>query len=296
MEIINNGQITPHRLHALIRLVPRLDNPTREDLLNLLQPPGLISNQDAAKAIYGAARQHNLIDEDTNGKKMIKLHAQVGTSENIETVEGFRTYMRQQLLGVEDDNADNYLLNLFTAWYAVQNERVFQHSKKDTITRFNIELFPQEDADNPDQGRAFNEVKFNAWLPWAVFLGFGWSMRLGSTDILMPDAYARVEALLPELFAGEKAAVPFRTFAVRLKKRCPELDGGRLFEKCWQASRGAEVRGNRLSLMLSTALRVLHQSGQIELARQADATDVWQLYPAEGQPISQVTHIQRKEG
>jgi hypothetical protein len=294
MEIINNGQITPHRLHSLVRLVSRLDSPTREELLNLLQPPGLIDNQDAAKAVYGAARQHNLIYEQADGDKKVTLHPDLSCSAKVESVEAFRAYMRQQLLGIDDDGKDNYLLNLFTAWYVVQNERVFQHSKRETIMRFNAELYPQEEADDQDQGRAFNEVKFNAWLPWATFLGFGWSMRFGPTDMLMPDSYDRLKALVPDLLSEEEKFVPFGIFAGRLAKACPELDGGKLFEMCWQASRGAEIRGNRLSLMLSTALRVLHKSGKIELMRQPDATDMWQLYPAEGYPISQITHIRLK--
>jgi hypothetical protein len=294
MEIINNGQITPHRLHALVRLVSRLDDPTKEDLLNLLQPPGLIDNQDAAEAVYGAARRHNLIFEQADGNKKVTLHPDLSSSAEVESVEGFRAYVRQQLLGIDDDGKDNYLLNLFTAWYAVQNEWVIQHTKRETIVRFNAELYPQEETDDQGQGRAFNNVKFNAWLPWAAFLGFGWSMRFGATDVLMPDAYDRLKVLLPDLLSEEEKFVPFGKFAGRLTKACPELDGGKLFEMCWQASRGAEVRGNSLSLMLSTALRVLHGSGQIELRHQPDATDVWQLYSAEGHPIGQITHIRLK--
>lgn len=291
MEIINNGQITPHRLHALVRLVSRLENPSRDDLLNLLQPDKLIPNQDAAKAVYGAAKQHLLVTDEGNNN--VTLHVDVGSKDSIESVEDFRAYMRQRLLGIEDDGADNYLLNFFTAWYAVQNERILQTTKREIITRFTQELFPQE-HDMPEQGRAFNEVKFNAWLPWATFLGFGWAMKLGTTEILVPDANDRLKALLPTLLPQAEELVAFRDFATRLIKTCPELDGGSLFEKCWQASRGAEIRGNQLSLMLSTGLRTLHHTGYIELVRQADATDIWRLYPAEGYSIQEITHIRLK--
>jgi hypothetical protein len=67
-----------------------------------------------------------------------------------------------------------------------------------------------------------------------------------------------------------------------------------LFERCWEASRRGEVRGNRLSLMLSTALRVLHASGEIELSYRSDSAATWTLFPAQSH-IGQVTHVARKE-
>jgi hypothetical protein len=79
-----------------------------------------------------------------------------------------------------------------------------------------------------------------------------------------------------------------------MRELCPELDSGSLFEQCWQASRGAEQRGNRLSLMLSNALRQLHDSGILELVDQADAINKWSLYKATGHPIQQVTHLKRR--
>jgi hypothetical protein len=91
----------------------------------------------------------------------------------------------------------------------------------------------------------------------------------------------------------EEKSMSFGLFMERLADTCPELDGGRLFNHCWQASRGAEQRGNRMSLMLSTGLRSLHNTGVIKLSEQADALTIWRLYPAAGSSLQQVTHIQR---
>lgn len=86
----------------------------------------------------------------------------------------------------------------------------------------------------------------------------------------------------------------FGTFMDQLAEHCPELDGGVLFNRCWQASRGAEQRGNRLSLMLSNGLRVLHEAGAVQLDLVADAAIKWRLYPAVGHPVAQVSHIRRR--
>lgn len=292
MEIINNNQVTPHRLHALVRLVPRLRMPDRNDLLEILQPPDLVNSQEASGAVYRAAVNYRLIVEDENGR--VSLHPDIGKRRNIEPVDGFRTFMQKQLTGIADENADNYLLNFVTAWYAVQNERIFQYRKKDEISQnFNRDMDPRGEEELLEEGRLFNSTKLIGWLTWASFLGWGWAMTVGGKELLMPDAHKRIIPVLPLLLLDSKET-PLSQFAERLAEICPELDGGSLFEKCWQASRGAEPRGNQLSLMLSTSLRSLHDNGKIRLIRYADSADEWQLYPAQAHPLQRVTHIQRR--
>src|SRR5690606_8894174 len=152
----------------------------------------------------------------------------------------------------------------------------------------NEQLHPHE-SEHREAGSAFNQCKLKGWLTWAAFLS--WGCRWKPSDPLAPDAHGRLRQALPGLVPAS-GAMPSRTLAERLARRCPELDGGVLFEQCWQVSRSAEVRGNRLSLMLSTGLRALHEAGKIKLIYRADATDVWQLHPAEGHPVSVVSHIQ----
>jgi hypothetical protein len=141
-----------------------------------------------------------------------------------------------------------------------------------------------------EEGRLFNPTKLNGWLTWASFLGWGWRMTVGGQELLMPDAHKRLKPILPQLLSDSEE-IPFSQFTHNIANLCPELDGGSLFEKCWQASRGVEVRGNQLSLMLSTALRSLHDNKLIKLIEYADATDMWQLYPAQTHPVQRVTHI-----
>ncbi len=198
--------------------------------------------------------------------------------------------MQRSVLGLTDQNHPNYRLNLYSAWYITQNERVFQFIDKDFETRFNEELSDGDD----DEARKFNSTKFNGWRTWAAFLGLGWLIKprlSGRSEILVPCASNRLKGVLAQLLTQDDQVIKFSLFAERVAELCPELDGGLLFSYCWEASRGSYRRGNNLSLALSTGLRQLHDSSEIELIRQADATDIWQLYPAEGQQIKQVTHI-----
>jgi hypothetical protein len=194
--------------------------------------------------------------------------------------------MQQSLLGITDDGEDNYLLNIYSAWYAAQDDRVFKFEQKDFEVRFNDALFP--DAEE----RRFNTTKLRGWRLWAAFLGHGWVLEQGGKSLLVPDARTRVEALLPNLLPEGQSVVRFSDFMEQLGELCPEVDGGRLFRNCAQVSKTSELFGNRLSLMLSNALRVLDGVGAIRLTLQADAPIKWQLYPAAGHAHQQISHVQ----
>ena len=286
-ELLNYAQVTPPRLHAMVKLVSRLQAPTRKDVIDLLQPSVLVSDQSAAKNIYIAAVNCNIVSEAPD--KTLILN---GEAAQLESMQGFQLYMQKRVLGVAESYQPNYLFNLYSAWYIVQNERVFQFVEKDYETGFNEELF--QDAES----RTFNMTKFNGWLRWAAFLGLGWPIKpglSGRSEILVPCASNRLKGVLAQLLTKDEQVIKFSLFAERIAELCPELDGGSLFTNCWEASRGSERRGNNLSLALSTGLRQLHVSGEIELIRQADATDIWQLYPAQGQVLKQVTHIRLRD-
>jgi len=286
-EILNNAQVTPHRLHAFVRLVSRLQNPNREELLNLLQPTEMGGSQESSKEVYRAALNCGLITENSNKSKTVGLNV---SPDQVESLPTFRDHLRQILLGVTDENSPNYLFNIFTAWYATQNERVFQLGAKGYEKLFNDQIFTNNEE------RAFNDTKLNGWRNWAAFLGLGWPMRAamieGQREVLVPDAHSRLKAVLPKLLSPKEGSLRFGIFARRLAEECPELDGGILFEICWKASRPSEQRGNRISLMLSTGLRVLHDTKAITLIRESDADEKWQMYQAIGYDLNQITHIQ----
>lgn len=279
-EILNNTIVTPKRLHALVRLVSRLQNPTRDDLLSLLQPQELpkITSTSTAAAVLVAARHCNLVEgPDSEIRLVVK-------SELLESPQRFQRHMQAVLLGKTNESEDNFLLNLYTAWYAVQGERVLKFDRKQFETGFNDQIFPNVEA------RQFNDTKLNGWRMWATFLGSGYPLKIGTSEIVIPDASMRLQPLLSEFLHLDQIET-FDRFMGGVSERCPDLDGGVLFEHCWQRSRGSEQRGNSLSLMLSTALRVLHDTQQIELLLEADAAVKWPLFPAASHPIKHVSHI-----
>jgi hypothetical protein len=284
-ELINNRQATPRRLHALVRLVARLEHPNRATLADYLQPPVLVDNQSAFDVVYSAAINCELIQE-VDGH--ISLDRSLPTGDDLESTTCFRRVMQERLLGVTDPDKDNYLLNLLAAWWAAQDAQIFDlNGKKEVEIQFNEQLSLKEGTADIETGRTINRTKLTHWLEWAAFLGWGWMYK----GMLMPDARVRIQPCLAQMRGQE---LSFSAFIRELARACPELDGGLLFQQAWQAGHGGRPRGQRLSLMLTTALRVLDETGIIELIRHADAPDIWQLHEAEGYTLQEVSNIRIK--
>lgn len=296
MEILNNAVITPQRLHALLKLVDTLRQPKREDLISCLQPivlfddPNTKSPSDITGTMIANARKFGLIVEDPD-TQILSLSADV--PKNIENPDVYRQFLQQRFAGVSHETDDNFLMNLFVAWFAVQNERVFVTKQSESLSiRFNNELFPHEPSDEGDtrQTRAFNPTKYNGWRTWASFLGW---VRVYGSDEVVPDASYRLAEATAHVL-DNKNWLSFSEFMNSLGEICPELDGGTLFNRAWEASRATEVPGKQLGLMLSTALRTCHNLKILELKMNADASDVWQLYPAQGMELGRISHIRRR--
>jgi hypothetical protein len=286
MEIINDARVEWRRLWALVRLVAELGAPTRQEIIDLLQPQVLVdkSASTTAAITYRVAIDTGLIREYED--KTVSLGV---ASEKVANEVAFQDCMRGIMLGVTEKHQSNYLFNLFSAWYAVQDTRVFYDlAEQKYFPQFNTDMAADQGTDDP---RLFNDTKFNGWRKWAIFLGLGWPTKINGREIVVPDATRRLRSALPTLFQ-ENTHMALGQFIESLGRYCPELDGGKLFTYCWQASRGSEIQGNRLSLMLSTALRTLDKLKIIRLEDRADALSIWQLYPAQGSVYQQLTHIE----
>lgn len=286
MEIINDARVEWRRLWALVRVVVELGAPTRQEIFDVLQPQTLVekSASTAASITYRVAIDAGLIRE--NEDKTISLEV---ASEKLADEGAFQDCMRDIILGVTEKHQSNYLFNLFSAWYAVQDTRVFYDiSENKYFPQFNADMASSQETD--DQ-RLFNDTKLNGWRKWATFLGLGWSMKFNGREIVVPDATKRLRAALPAIFQ-EDTYMSFEHFVERVGRICPELDGGKLFTYCWQASRGSEIQGNKLSLMISTGLRTLDKLQTVRLEYRADALNIWQLCPALGSVHQHLTHIE----
>lgn len=277
-EVIDKNHVLPHRMFAMINTVNSHPNIPRAELLRLLQPAALNESLETSGNIFVKCQLCGLIVETQDKSRAASLIVDPAVAEGLEA---FRTYMQSVVLGATDQDADHFVLNQFTAWFITQDAMILQSSKRQLEAKFHEDMYPgvpnRVISDEPGIG---------AWQSWAQFLGYGWQSEF---SVFIPDCTIRIQPLLPKLLPEENP-IPFGVFMDRLAVSCPELDGGVLFERCWGASRPNERRGNRLSLMLSTALRVLNQQGRIVLENRADATENWMLFPAQSY-LSRVTHV-----
>lgn len=281
-EIIGNAQATPGRIFALARLIGRLGEPTRERVMDLLQPAEDGAKQDAARTtIKEAIDAGVVVQERESGKLWLSDEAR----QAVVSSDGFRRYMASRLCGIRDVDGNNYYLNQFTAWYAVQNETALSlRSGINLADAFNSHLFPNQDV------RVINDTKLNGWRNWAAYLGWGTSYKMGMTDFILPNAVVRVADLLPLIFRTDREPLHVSEFMRRLSALAPELDDGELYQVAWEACFPA-TDPPYLSLMLSTALRTLDELGIIRLRRDADAANLRRLYPAQGAPHREISHI-----
>lgn len=279
-ELIDENFVLPHRIFAMAKAVAARPEIPRDTLLELIQPVALNESKKMSVTMYRKCQLCGLITESQNNRRTTSLAVDPRVATDFEA---FREYMQANVLGVVDEQEDHFVLNQFTAWYVAQDDAALPLSKSQLESKFHSDLYPGTQnlviRDEPGIG---------AWQAWAQFLGFGWQADFA---VFVPDCTIRLRPQLSGLLPEDRFIV-FGQFMERLSARCPELDGGVLFERCWQASRPNERRGNRLSLMLSTALRVLEKRGEIALENRADATENWTLFPAPSY-VTRVTHIRR---
>ena len=263
-EIIKNHLTgTPQRIFAALALIQQLGRCPQRELMELLQPQVTRTDQ-LYQAVADNLVIYGMADRDDSRDRELTPTA-IGKS--LTSIDAFRTYMQQRLLRATREEDDNFLLGLFTAWYAVQDEQVLIWNKADYEARFHTNLFPAVNerplSNNPD---------LNAWQLWAEFLGWGWTLTLTERPLvndrrnpserrssserrIIPDATVRLRPLVDKVLPAD-GPLPFGQFVEQLSAHCPELDGGVLFERAWSATHGDETR--RQSCQPHALYRVAH--------------------------------------
>jgi hypothetical protein len=141
----------------------------------------------------------------------------------------------------------------------------------DLADTINVGLGEQSESQTD---RAFNTSKMAAWRRWLAFLGL--ITELPDRMSFYPYVADRLlrELVRANLPRGEE--IPAARLLEVVARRLPYLDGGLLHAA---ATTGDRPAGRRLSRVLSTALRDLHDEGTIEIRVRGDAADVHELAP-----------------
>jgi hypothetical protein len=126
-----------------------------------------------------------------------------------------------------------------------------------------------------DDGRLMNTTKVVAWRRWLAFIGLGVPIPIPNT-VDFPTPTARLARELERAGISPGTVMPAEQFLTLLAGRMPYLDRGRLFAQACQRI-GHRPSGQRLSPLLSVALRDLHDDGILRLTLSGDASTHIQL-------------------
>lgn len=287
MSLLSSTQGTPERVWSLINLLQAHEGRLpRESVFEWLSPTfvqagqkRVISGEPDGQAV-GAATSLELVERDGAS---LALTASAPVS-----FQAFSDQVHARLCSIDETDPDYVVLETF-AWVAVEVER-----RQSTGWAASS---PQEFADAAEHAlggsdeRRFNSTKLPPWRRWITLLGLG-------VDLPGVGFYPYVtERVRRELTSsGLQAGVELKAAEVlaALARRAPYLDGGALFNSVAERV-GVRLPSRRVTRLLSTALRDLHEEGALALTVRGDASELIELAPDGQHPIKTVQTIVLKD-
>jgi hypothetical protein len=202
---------------------------------------------------------------------------------------GFADHIHDHLAGLATGDQDAPILEAF-AWVAAESdirggiEWVYQSSREEFSDRANSALAGEDEG-----GKPMNTTKLTAWRRWLAFLGLGISLPMGS----IPDFPSPTNRILRELSRSELSpgtVMGAEEFVAWIASRMPYLDRGRLYiQACTRMSH--RPADGRLSPLLSTALRELHDEQVIQMSVSGDAVERLRLTDDSAHAINAFTAV-----
>jgi hypothetical protein len=300
MSILSSPMGKPHRVVALVRLLraagshlPQRDverwlaPALRTKMLDRDELTVLVPNEaqiTGASQTIGAARSLGLIFDHESGLTL--------TPDVPDAPHQIAAWTHARLASVADEHPDAIVFRVY-AWFVVEVERRqgyagLTRSGKELANDIEATLNPERRGDEP---RQFNPTKLTPWREWMAFAGLGMD-TMPSLPSFMPAAAPALRALLVEL--GRKRGFGVEIDAGEaidaLAVQAPYIDRGRLFDKVAKLASHHVDRG-KLSIVVSDALRSLHEDGVIELKTIGDARHSLRLSGFQGQTPTSVVSI-----
>ena len=247
----------PPRVYALYRIVEMKKSIQRAELQTLMEPPELreVDSSTYFPAILKAAIELKLVDNKDN---VILLH---NSDDRLRTMDEFRRHVISVIPSFETEQfwkCSNVIVNM--------NEKIYEYS---SISDSNMLTYLSQQL-----GQTITAPMIRGWRFWSHFLGFGYMNDFA----FLPNAYVYVKnvLLLSNLNRGEEySADEFMTrFSKYGKFLLPIAAGDR-----------------NLNISMSSALRELHDNGEIVLKTGSDRESTWSLFPSQvffNQPISSI--------
>ena len=249
---------TPERVLSICRLIAQ-KSITHDELRRAMT---LGQNGDKEidqinKSLAVALEELNILRKKDN---LIELAVD---PEVVSSPQSFRRYIGNTVLLNKGTT-----FHMFTKWIISQNEDIFALKTWETMAKICGSQVPE--LSNMSENAALG------WRFWASFLGFGYL----SGTMIIPNMKIRIEDVLATVFADKfnyNEAIRATDFITWISTKMPEVD-----------------MSGKLPLAFSAGLRTLHELGIIKLETWRDSNRVF-LYPVDGDPINDFSHITVRE-
>lgn len=284
MSLLSSPQGTPERVWSLVAGLSAMGGTSSRGAYDDLLNPGYQRDDAEVKAksslaadAHNAALSLGLVEND---RSQVSLTVLVPSD-----LAGFADLVHDRLAALEVDGADTAILGGY-AWMAAESDR---QGGVEWIYQTGRDAFADQ-ANSGLSGKEMNTTRLPAWRRWLAFLGLGVTMP---HDRNAPDFPSPASRMVRELIRSDLKAdsqLGANEFVTLLARRMPYLDRGRLFNLACQRISHAPS-GARLSPLLSSALRELHDDETIRLLPSGDAAERVRLTEDPAHPIDTFTTV-----
>jgi hypothetical protein len=250
----------PARVFALYRIVETKKRISRGELQNLVEPPGIYKGLSSYfSAVLKTGEELKLLEYKDN---VVSL---VDEKKQLKTIDDFREYVISILPDLKDGQfwkCSNVIVNM--------NDKIFEYKSIADSEMLNY-LSDQV-------GETIKAPMIRGWRFWSQFLGFG--VMKDKDMAFLPNAYVYVKNVIGLMGLEKKQEYSMSDFMTRF------IQYGQILLQSTTSNRN-------LNIAMSSALRELHDNGEIVLKFGSDQEMKWILYPSKelfNQPVSSVVY------
>lgn len=247
----------PARVYALYKIVTSKKNISRTELQVLMEPSGIYEGSSYFSTILKTATELKLVDVQDNYVSALV------SKDQIKTIEDLRLFIISKLDNYADEQfykCTNAIVNL--------DEKIYKYS---SISDSEMLNYLSEKS-----GQQITAPMARGWRFWAQFLGFGYMNGF----VFLPNAYIFVKDVIKLMNLEKKKEYQMEEFMTKFNQY------GRILSR-------AETSEKNLNIALSSALRELHENGEITLKYISDQGNKWILYPSKelfNEPVTAIIY------
>lgn len=289
MSVLSSPQGTPERVWSLVAGLAALGGECDRQTFDALLNPGYIKDGGPVRAkdtlaadALGVASSLGLV---VAGRDKAVLAA----GRNLGDASAFADYVHDRLSSLRSGESDSAILDAYS-WLAAESDRqgglgwMYDLGREQFADDANAALVGED-----DDGRLMNTTKVKPWRRWLAFMGLGVPIPVPNTADF-PTPTARLARELDRASISPGTVMPAEQFLTLLSGRMPYLDRGRLFAQACQRIHHTPS-GQRLSPLLSVALRDLHDDGTLTLTLSGDASTHMKLAEEREHSIEMFTAV-----